>query len=196
MRVIRGEDLLAGDDDEFVRNLYAAVLSRMPDEEGRRHYLRLVANDPGRRRDVVEEVAESDEARATGVTVRFGNAEPPAPAAPPLAPVEEPGPLRAEIAALRRELDLVRVAAATTAALRPEADLGARLDRIEAALEGLRADVEALHRYASGALKRQLCDYVNDLLSIEGAHLENRIRLVEKRLLERDDAGAPRPAPR
>jgi hypothetical protein len=204
MRVIQGEDLLAGSDHEFLVTLYTSVLNRWPDEEGYRHYLGRIEGNAGERRVVVEEVATSEEARRVGVSVRFGDDPPlgPAPAAgppvaaasveavpPPPAVPPEAG-LAQEIAALRREMDLLRVATATATSIRAEAAPEARLERVEAALEALRADVEALHRYAAGALKRQLADYVNDLLSVERAHLENRLRLVEKRLLEDGSQGA------
>ncbi|GGG37671.1 hypothetical protein GCM10010964_26880 [Caldovatus sediminis] len=204
MRVIQGEDLLAGSDHEFLVTLYTSVLNRWPDEEGYRHYLGRIEGNAAERRAVVEEVATSEEARRVGVSVRFGDDPPlgPAPAVepPPAAvsaeavsptpPVPPPAGLAQEIAALRREMDLLRVATATATSIRAEAAPEGRLERVEAALEALRADVEALHRYAAGALKRQLADYVNDLLSVERAHLENRLRLVEKRLLEDGNQGA------
>jgi hypothetical protein len=165
MRVIPGEELLGGGDHEFLVNLYVAVLNRMPDEDGYRHYLARIEGRPEERRGVVEEVAASEEAQRLGTTVRF--AEAPEPAAAP----EELAGAAAEPAAPSGDTP-------------PEEALLARIERLEAELAALRHE-------ATVAVRRQLCDYVNDLLAIEAAHLENRMRLLEKRLLEAE-AGAPR----
>jgi len=91
--------------------------------------------------------------------------------------------LQARVDAERHRVD--ELAAGGADIERQRADLDKRRQAFEAELAELR-------RYASATLKRQLCDYVNDLLAIEAAHLEHRLRPLEKRLLEQEAAAAPR----
>lgn len=100
MREVNGNDLLGGSDHEFVVNLYTLMLNRWPDEEGYRHHLEKVENRPEIRRQVIEQVAASPEARNLGVVLRWPEESPaPAPAAPP--PGAAAGDLAATLAALR-----------------------------------------------------------------------------------------------
>jgi hypothetical protein len=87
MREVNGSELLAGSDHEFVVNLYTVILNRWPDEDGYRHYLQLVENRPDIRRQAIQDVAGSAEARALDVVLTFAD-DPPsdtAPAAPIIA---------------------------------------------------------------------------------------------------------------
>ena len=52
-------DLLAGDDHDFVVNLYLALLRRWPDEDGYRHFLAMVAGRPERRIEALRHMAKS-----------------------------------------------------------------------------------------------------------------------------------------
>ena len=49
-------DLLAGDDHDFVVNLYLALLRRWPDEAGYRHFMGMVAGRPERRLDALRQM--------------------------------------------------------------------------------------------------------------------------------------------
>lgn len=65
-------DLLAGDDHDFVVNLYLALLRRWPDEAGYRHFLDMVAGRPERRLDALREMVESEEVRRDGAALEIG----------------------------------------------------------------------------------------------------------------------------
>ncbi len=85
MREVNGSELLAGSDHEFVVNLYTVILNRWPDEDGYRHYLQRIENRPDIRRQAIQDVAGSAEARALDVVLTF--ADDPPPAADPVAPI-------------------------------------------------------------------------------------------------------------
>jgi hypothetical protein len=63
MRVLKGQDLMRGSDHEFMVNLYRRILLRGPDESGYRHYRDLLEANPGCRRQVIDGMAGSTEAR-------------------------------------------------------------------------------------------------------------------------------------
>jgi len=100
MREVIGNELLEGSDHEFVVNLYTVILNRWPDEEGYRYHLERVENRPAIRRELIEQVAASPEARNLGVALRWTDA-PAGAAAPVHAPAVAPGDLAAALAALR-----------------------------------------------------------------------------------------------
>jgi hypothetical protein len=105
MREVNGNDLLGGSDHEFVVNLYTLMLNRWPDEEGYRHHLEKVENRPELRRQIIEQVAASPEARSLGVVLRWPEDGAPAAAAPAAAAAppatSPPEDLAATLAALR-----------------------------------------------------------------------------------------------
>jgi hypothetical protein len=78
MREVNGSELLAGSDHEFVVNLYTVILNRWPDEDGYRHYLQRIENRPDIRRQAIQDVAGSAEARALDVVLTFADDPPPA----------------------------------------------------------------------------------------------------------------------
>lgn len=140
MREVIGNELLEGSDHEFVVNLYTVVLNRWPDEEGYRHHLERVENRPGIRREVIEQIAGSPEARNLGVALRWTDGGD-AGTAPPAAP----GDLAAALAALRDAapamdaaalVEAQRLLAETIAALAAQQAriIEARLARLEARL--------------------------------------------------------------
>lgn len=106
MREVIGDELLEGSDHEFVVNLYTVILNRWPDEEGYRHHLEKVENRPGIRREVIEQVAASPEARNLAVALRWTDAGAAAPAL-----TAAPGDLAAALAALRDAAPSMDVAA-------------------------------------------------------------------------------------
>ena len=138
MREVNGQELLGGSDHEFVVNLYTVILNRWPDEEGYRHHLEKVENRPQARRQVIEDVAGSPEARNLGVVLHW----PGAAAAAPSAPAGGAGDLAATLAALRESAAMLdattlaeaqRLLAETLAALAAQQARGieARLARLE-----------------------------------------------------------------
>jgi hypothetical protein len=78
MREVNGSELLAGSDHEFVVNLYTVILNRWPDEDGYRHHLQRIENRPDIRRQAIQDVAASPEARALDVVLTFADDPPPA----------------------------------------------------------------------------------------------------------------------
>lgn len=201
MRVFQSSELLGGSDHEFVVNLYTLVLNRWPDEEGYRHYLTRVEGRPEARRDAISEIADSEEAKKLGVVVQFDDAPKAPPPPPPVAP-PPPGPalappppppfhmapspptpptlqLQAEIGQLHQGIAALRAAA--PAAGEP-ADLRAVVQRIEASLRQMRAELDELQLLASSALQRQLNETVNTLVNQQAASLEQRLRALEQRV--------------
>jgi hypothetical protein len=96
MREVIGNELLDGSDHEFVVNLYTVILNRWPDEEGYRYHLGKLESRPDSRRQIIEEIAGSPEARNLGVVLRWTEGAGPAPAR-----ASAGGDIAAALAALR-----------------------------------------------------------------------------------------------
>jgi hypothetical protein len=204
-------DLLAGDDHDFVVNLYLALLRRWPDEAGYRHFMGVVAGRPERRLDALREMAESEEARRAGVSLEIGPG-PVVPADPRRALAAaldlRTAWLRDQVGELREAVELLggnggpelsalasELIEARDAALRSE--IGALRREVAAAIGELRG---LLGRQDGGAdgpppapdpprpaagdpLPGRLADYVGDLLAIAEARFEARFRALEARTL-------------
>jgi uncharacterized protein DUF4214 len=216
-------DLLAGDDHDFVVNLYLALLRRWPDERGYRTFLEMVAGRPERRIDALRLMAESEEARRDGGAAMEIAPGPVVPAAPRRALAValdlRTSWLRDQVAELREAVELLGGAGG------PELSaLAAEL--IEARDAALRSEIGALRREvaelrgrleASGAaapaepprdsgpgggaadpLPGRLADYVCDLLALSEARFEARLRAMEARIMQPPPPAsplAPPPAP-
>jgi len=209
-------DLLAGDDHDFVVNLYLALLRRWPDEAGYRHFMGAVSGRPERRLDALREMAASEEARRAGAAVEVGSG-PVVPADPRRALAValdlRTAWLRDQVAELRDAVEWLGGAGG------PELSaLSAEL--IEARDAALRSEIGALRREvleAVGELRgllarpggtggpppdpprpvaaealtgRQVADYVGDLLAAAEARFEARLRALEARAI-----GTRPPAP-
>lgn len=208
-------DLLAGDDHDFVVNLYLALLRRWPDDAGYRDFLGMVAGRPERRIDALRRMAASEEAHRDG-------------AAPPEIPPGAVVPadprralavaldlrtswLRDQVAELRESVELLAGAGgpelsalaaelieARDAALRSEIGaLRREVAELRGRLEG-RGDAaspppspDAGPADAADALPGRLADYVGDLLAIAEARFEARLRALEARALQAPAAGQP-----
>lgn len=200
-------DLLAGDDHDFVVNLYLALLRRWPDDAGYRHFLEMIAGRPERRRDALREMVESEEVRRAGTAVGIGPG-PVVPADPRRALAValdlRTSWLRDEVADLREAVELLGGAGgpelagltaelieARDAALRSE--IGALRREMAEAIGEVR---EMLERRGDGAeprpeprrpdadpLPARFADYVGDLLAITEARFEARLRAVEARAM-------------
>lgn len=209
-RVPQPGELLAGDDHEFIVNLYLALLRRWPDEAGYGHFREMVAGRPERRIDAVREVAGSEEARRVGALPEIGpDPVAPLPARSALAVSLDlrTAWLREEVAKLRTAVELLGGAGgpeltglaaelieARDAALR--AEIGGLRQEVAAALGAVRALVERTgstppEPAAADPLPARLADYVADLLAITEARFEARLRAVEARAM----AAAPPPRP-
>ncbi len=202
-------DLLAGDDHDFVVNLYLALPRRWPDEAGYRHFMGLVAGRPERRLDALRQMAESEEVRRAGVSVDIGPG-PVVPAAPRRALAValdlRTSWLREQVAELREAVELLggaggpelsalaaELVEARDAALRSEiAALRREVAEAVAGLRGLldRGDAAAGPPPAADPLPGRLADYVGDLLALTEARFEARLRALEARMLS-----APPPGP-
>jgi Domain of unknown function (DUF4214) len=202
-------DLLAGDDHDFVVNLYLALLRRWPDEAGYRHFMDMVSGRPERRLDALRLMAESEEVRRAGQAMEIGPG-PVVPADPRRALAVSldlrTAWLRDQVAELREAVELLGGAGG------PElAGLGAEL--IEARDAALRSEIGALRREVAAALGEMrdlldggrdgagigtgverppstapltgeaVADYVGDLLAVAEARFEARLRALEARAL-------------
>jgi Domain of unknown function (DUF4214) len=196
-------DLLAGDDHDFVVNMYLALLRRWPDEAGYRHFMATVAGHPERRLDALRQMAESEEARRAGVSVEIGPG-PVVPADPRRALAValdlRTSWLRDQVAELREAVELLGGAGG------PELSaLAAEL--VEARDAALRSEIAVLRREvaeavaelhgvlgrggaaggppppASNPLPGRFADYVGDLVAIAEARFEMRLRALEARAL-------------
>ena len=201
-----GELLAAGDDHDFVVNLYLALLRRWPDDAGYRHFLGMVAGRPERRLDALRQMAGSEETRRAGVSMEVGPG-----------PVVPADPRRALAVALDlrtswlrdQVADLREAVALLGGAGGPElAGLGAEL--VEARDAALRSEIGTLRREVAEAigelrglldprrsadsrdppppaadphLPGRLADYVGDLLAIAEARFDARLRALEARML-------------
>jgi len=180
-------ELLHGSDEEFLTNLYLAVLGRWPDEGGFAQHLQALAADPGRREITFREFVESEEGRSRPGVV---DADP--------GPVSAERALAAQLAlrthTLRREVIQLREAQATAAAgaavlgevaaLRfALASLGTELRERMAGLEAALAGRVPAAPNLSPAIS---LDYVNDQIEAAQMPLSQRLRAIEKRLLASD----------
>lgn len=178
--MITEEELLPGDDAEFVVNLYLAVLGRWPDEGGLAHHMDFLAGRPERRRQALRNMQASEEARLRGGTVPPGGEAAQAGAAQARLRtawlLEEVAALRARPEAttdntLREDLALLT---ADLAQLR--AETRERLAALEAGL----ANALPLEPRLSAALS---VDFVQDQIAAAQLRLEARLRALEARLL-------------
>lgn len=201
-RVPEPGELLAGDDHEFIVNLYLALLQRWPDEAGYGHFLEMVAGRPERRLDAVREVAGSEEARRAGTASEIGpDPVPPLPSRSALAVSLDlrTAPQRDEVAKLRTAVELLGGAGGPELAGLAAELIEARDAALRSEIGGLRQEVAAalgavrtLRERPDGAspeppaaaadpLPARLADYVADLLAITEARFEARLRALEAR---------------
>lgn len=180
-------ELLHGSDEDFLTNLYLAVLGRWPDEGGFSQHLQALAADPGRRPSTFREFRESEEGRS-----RPDGVDP------------DPGPVSAEraLAAQLRlrtqalRLDVIQLREAHAASAVGAALLG-EVGALRAALTNLGTELRERMAALEAALAGRVpptpnlspaisLDYVND--QIEAAQLPfiQRLRAIEKRLLAPD----------
>lgn len=205
-------DLLAGDDHDFVVNLYLALLRRWPDEAGYRDFFGMVAGRPERRIDAFRRMAASEEAHRDGTPPEI----PPGPVVPAdprralaVALDLRTAWLRDQVAELREAVELLggtggpelsalatELIEARDAALRCEI---CALRREVAGLRGLLEGGEAAGTpptdrgppAAADPLPRRLADYVGDLLAVMEARFEARLRALEARMLQAPAAPGP-----
>ena len=203
-------DLLAGDDHDFVVNMYLALLRRWPDEAGYRHFMGMVAGRPERRLDALRQMAESEEVRRAGLAVEIGPG-PVVPADPRRALAValdlRTSRLRDQVAELREAVELLGGAGgpelsalaaelieARDAALRSEiAVLRREVAEAVAELRGLlgRGETADGPPPAGDPLPGRFADYVGDLLALTEARLEARLRALEARTLLASPAAGP-----
>lgn len=178
--MITEEELLPGEDGEFVINLYLAVLGRWPDEGGLAHHMAFLAGRPDQRKAALRNMQTSEEARLRGHVVPPGGEAANAGAAQARLRL---GWLLEEVATLRS-----RPEAAPDNDLREEmARLAAELARLRAetrerlaALEAGLANALPLEPRLSAALS---VDFVQDQIAAAQLRLEARLRALEARML-------------
>ena len=202
---ITAADLLVGSDEDFINNLYLAVLGRWPDPSGFAHLMAKIAGSQEARIQAITDVATSDEGMSRGRRL---------PVSDPLLPSEPTTALRRELALrtdfLRGLIEARRPATpseteavepvlaemrADVAALRRE--IGERLverDAQRTEIREIRSDMAALRREmrerlaGSGVIASapeaapDITEYVNDLLAVAEARMELRLRAHEKHL--------------
>ena len=200
-------DLLAGDDHDFVVNLYLALLRRWPDEAGYRHFLGMVAGRPERRLDALRLMAESEEVRRDGGAAPEIGPGPVVPADPRRALAValdlRTSWLRDQVAELREAVELLggvggpelagltaELIEARDAALRSEiGGLRREVAELRGLLEG-RCDAAAVPEpSATDPLPARFADYVGDLLAIAEARFEARLRAAEARMMQAPPSG-------
>lgn len=201
-RSYEAAELLGGEDEEFVVNLYLALLRRWPDAAGHRHYTAQVAGRPEARLEVLREIAASVEAARAGIRVVFpdGACTPPGPTrALALSLAIRTEWLRAELARLRAEGETLREALGAACPGLPVAEL---IEGRDAALHfeinALRREVtERLDRLgrpavaadaagwndAVAALSRLVVEHAGDRLAALEARYEQRCRAQDARNL-------------
>ncbi len=177
---ITAADLIMGSDDDFVINLYLAVLGRWPDPEGLAHFTRQVTGRPEARRDAILELANSPEAMQHGLPLAVPD---------PLFPSEPLQALQAQLA-LRSEY-LNRLASAPP----PPPPATAQIEAVAPLLREMRAELDAIRREFRERLAElpqaspppppatpDMADYINDLLAVSEARMELRVRAMERGL--------------
>jgi len=203
MANITAADILVGTDEDFVINLYLAVLGRWPDPVGFAHMVAKIAGSDEARVQAVTDLVVAPEALARGRALFVND---------PLLPSEPMQALQRQMALrtefLRGMVETMRPApGAGTAEIEPllaeaRADMAAlRREMLDGEAMARRIGVEAL-RAEMAALRRELrerqaaagepqadarpgpdiADYVNDLLAVAEARMELRLRHLEKRL--------------
>lgn len=193
-RAWQAADLIGGEDEDFVTNLYLAVLGRLPDPAGRRHYLASIDGRPERRLEALREMAASEEARRAGTRIVFGAAAVP------------PGPTRAlavtlairtewlqrEVARLQEALGVVGGAGIATDVLEARdvalhyeiAELRREVTgRLDAALGPPGGEAAAARDSAAAGLARLVADRMAEQAAALEAKFEQRLRAHEARLL-------------
>lgn len=185
-RVIDAATLLHGDDQEFVVNLYVAVLRRWPDAAGLRRFLELIANRPERRLEVLREVAGSEEARRLGNLVQVPERLVPG---DPLRARAVLFQLRTEV--LYEELGRLREALAVLAGTGVQDLAGLQAELAEAREGELRSELNALRRELREALaprpaptasEAAKADLAAGLAGLLDAYLAERLAGFEARL--------------
>lgn len=171
-------ELLPGTDEDFVTNIYLAVLGRWPDEGGFEHHLRAIAGRPERRLEVLRSMIGSEEGLQK---------------ARPLDPDERPAPLERALAAqlrLRAEIPQVRDlthGAATAIAGEVQAlglEVAALGQELRARLAALEAVVAGRLPTAPGLSPSVSIEFVSGLIEAAQAPLQHRLRALEKRVLD------------
>ena len=178
MASISASNLLIGTDEDFVINLYLAVLRRWPDPEGFAYFTARVAGDGEARRGVMLELAASPEAMQQTHRLEVPD---------PLLPGDPMSALQAQLA-LRSEY-LHRLASAP-----PPPAPAAPLEAVAPLLREMRAELESLRREmrervaemapaipAPSPATPDLADWVHDMLAMSEARMELRMRALEKR---------------
>ena len=178
-------ELLHGTDEDFLTNLYLAALGRWPDEAGFADHLRMIAGRPENRAVVLRVFLDSEEGRQKGRPVQTD-------ASPVSAEQALSAQLRLRTTVLRAEMAGLREAKA------PLAPDSAALEEV-AALRGELASLSHELRERMAALEAALAgripaapnlspaislDYVNDLIDASQTQMVQRLRAIEKRLLE------------
>lgn len=188
-------ELIHGTDEDFLVNLYLAALGRWPDEMGLAHHRDIIAGHPERRADLVRGFLNSEEGRQQGRSIAPDILAPdggPIPADQALA-----AQLRLRTEALRAAVGALRQAPGAEA---PGSSLSGEIMALGAALTSLRTElterIAALEAVVAGRVPMapQLSpavslDYVNDLVEASQGALLQRIRALEKQLIERGAAG-------
>ncbi len=144
-RRLRAGDLLAGEDHDFVVNLYLAVLRRWPDAAGYRHFLAKVVNRPEGRLEALREMTGSEEAARLGGLVEMAE-----PLAPSSAEAARDAMLAVRTEVLHDELMRLREALTLLSGL-GGGELATLQQDLAAAQEAeLRAELNALRREIRG----------------------------------------------
>ena len=176
-------ELLHGSDEDFVTNLYLAIMGRWPDEAGFAHHLAEIAGRPARRPEILEIFRAAEEAKLRRRPILSDPG--PVPAARALAAqlALRTEVLRAEIGQLRETPGgdgsgaalLSEVAALGAAMNSLGTELRERIAALEAAFAGQIPSTPNLSPAVS-------VDYVSDLVEAAQAQLNLRLRAIEKRL--------------
>lgn len=178
-------ELLYGTDEDFLVNLYLAVLGRWPDDAGFAHHRKIIEGNPATRLGVLESFLESEEGRQLRrVVVRDTN------------PVSAEQALASQLR-LRTEFLRATILEARKVANSPKensAVLG-EIGALGAALAGLGLELRERIAAVEAMLAGQVSptpnlspavsvDYVNDLIEAGQAQTNQRLRAIEKRLAE------------
>ena len=180
-------ELLHGTDEDFLVNLYLAVLGRWPDERGLAHHRGIIAGQPDRRAELVRSFLESEEGRQQRRVI-----------------VPDPGPVSAEqalAAHMRLRTDVLQSAMAelrqAPATVAPVSSLAGEILALGTALSSLRTELTERLAGMEALLAARVppapslspavsLDYVNDLVEAAQAQTLQRLRALELRAIEPD----------